>query len=135
MAYYAIDPKTGELKHWKYIYKKKVNGKWRYYYKDDLKKDDEDSIDPDDYDFITKDGKSYYRKKGTKGKFVTSNGDTYERKKSNELFDRSVKTTRAANLSSRTTHTVEYKGKISQTLDKAKKEIDKGRRWFESLFD
>lgn len=26
---------TNELKHWKYLKKKKVNGKWRYYYSDD----------------------------------------------------------------------------------------------------
>lgn len=34
MSYYAIDSKTGELKHWKYIKKKRVNGKWRYWYED-----------------------------------------------------------------------------------------------------
>ena len=27
--------KDGELYHWKYIKREKVNGKWRYYYKDD----------------------------------------------------------------------------------------------------
>lgn len=41
--YVAIIKRTGssdELQHWKYISKKKVNGKWRYYYDVDKLKDD-----------------------------------------------------------------------------------------------
>ena len=36
---YAVPSKSNELKHWKYVKREKVNGKWRYYYDDsELKK-------------------------------------------------------------------------------------------------
>lgn len=34
----AIHPSSSDIKHWKYIKREKVNGKWRYYYAEDTLK-------------------------------------------------------------------------------------------------
>lgn len=99
------------------------------------KEKDKKLIDPDEYDIMQVGDTAYARKKGTKGPFTSSKGDTYEVKKSNDLFDSTLKTQVGANLSSRTTHTVKYEGKITQGREKLKKQIEKGRKWFEDLFE
>lgn len=72
-----------------------------------------------------KDGKAYFSQPD--GKWKTADGDTYEYKDTDDLFSRKTKTTVGANLDSQTTHTVEYRGRIEQA-------IDKGKKWLKKLF-
>ena len=120
--YYAV-VRTGsndELQHWKYIKKKKVNGKWRYYY-------DKSQLDKFKYGDketkVTRKGESY-----TTYGTLTKTTKTY--KKSKSLFDKkSIKEERPHNPKRSLGRTwsvvnkkVEYKqGKLSRLQAKAEK--------------
>lgn len=144
MAYYAVDPRTGELKHWKYLFKKKINGKWRYYYADDFD-DDPTDTEGQAYEKVSGDPNSKY---GTYVHDSKKQKYTVTVKKGKGLL--SSKTTVADNARQggrrRVATQVREIGKIEQgvdsarkftkkTLKSARKQIDKGRRWVEGLFD
>lgn len=114
--YYAV-VRTGsndELKHWKYIKKKKVNGKWRYFY-------DQGEVDK----YKNQQKQQYTTKDGT---FVTK-----QYKDSNKLMSlkTSLKTSGSYYTSNGTTggfsnHEVTYeRGKIDRTIDKARAKGEK----------
>lgn len=129
---------SDELKHWKYIKKKKVNGKWRYYYDDsELSKFDRGAT-------VTTEKINKYGTKVTK---------TTKYEQTDDLFDKGNQSTRVTgNLGSSSfdnTETIKYQGKLSRsiakgekyiydkflsgknkskTLSKAKKSINKGKK-------
>lgn len=114
--YYAIH-RTGqgdELQHWKYIKKKKINGKWRYFY-------DQGEVDK----YKNQQKQQYTTKDGT---FVTK-----QYKDSNKLMslETNLKTSGSYYTSNGTTgvfsdHKVTYKrGKIDRAIDKARAKGEK----------
>lgn len=130
--YYAVVRRdsSDELQHHKYVHKEKKNGKWVYYYKDDMHKDDMHS--------------ELYKK--TKGKPGSKYG-TYEHggtlgnpkytikvKKGNKLLTRTSTSTdpRTGNATK-----VRKIGKIEQGVDsvkkKAKKSAKKGKKVVDRL--
>ena len=146
MGYYAVtrSGQDDELKHFKYVFKEKKNGKWVYYYRDDMHK---------------KDGiKEVYEK--TKGKPDSKYG-TYEHGsgtirspkytikvvKGKKLVGEELTT---KNLHSGDSYKIRKIGKIEQGYDSAKnkikkigkksvkslnKQIDRGQKWLNGLFD
>lgn len=134
---------SNELQHHKYIYKEKKNGKWVYYYKDDMFDDDG-----------VKEG--YAKTKGKPGsKYGTyehggSHGNpkyTIKVKKGNKLLTRetTVKDPYSGNATK-----IRKIGKIEQGVDSVKKkskkigkktvkslnkQIDRGQKWLNGLFD
>lgn len=48
---------TNSLQHWKYVKKKKVNGKWRYYYDDSYLKEAESNYKKAETDYTVSGGK------------------------------------------------------------------------------
>lgn len=69
-----------EIKHWKYVSKKKVNGKWRYYYKDD------------EYENAVRENEAA-KKALDKAAATVKDADRNERTYRNEMFDDSEITT------------------------------------------
>lgn len=142
MGYYAVtrSGQDDELQHFKYIHKEKVNGKWRYYYKGDFDKHDNT--------------KEVYEK--TKGKPGTKYG-LYEHGKGSDKRVVSVyktndflSTSRKADYGSNGQYKYRGVGKIEQGYDSAKKkikkfgkksikslnkQIDRGQKWLNGLFD
>lgn len=145
-----------ELYHWKYISKKRVNGKWRYKYDDDSKGGGKGEDKPL---WAVEDGKTYYKNDGSSeyGKY-TSGNDTLEIKKSNKLFSNKRVIQVSSGNFSRTT-TIKEIGKLERSVNKAKnwvrslfdrkitvngkttvqkgkisKTIDKGKKWIKKLF-
>lgn len=101
-----------ELRHWKYIKKKKINGKWRYYYKNDLGKTDyltEEQEELTNY----KDRKSEFRN----GKVVTYGRRLNTPKEKNKAVGKIMKQ------------------KSKEKINFSKDIIDRGRNYIESLFD
>ena len=67
--YYGRDPRSRSLKHFKYISKKKVNGKWRYYYDTKkLKKDVKNVLGYDEKAAMDKADANYIGAKGDAGR-------------------------------------------------------------------
>lgn len=122
MSYYAIhrSKPNDELKHWKYIKKKKVNGKWRYYY---------DESELDKFDKGAVEVKEGVKKDGTKYT------NTTEYKKSNKLLSKKEKTiiTTNGSIGDR-----KYKNKstdITKTQGKLDRAVAKGEKWvFKTFF-
>lgn len=108
MQFYTT-PKDGELYHWKYIKKERINGKWRYYY------NDEDSL---------------YDKGSTNTSDVTTT-TTY--KNGSGLLDTKTINARVGletKSGSKTTvikyeDVIKERGKISQYIDKGKDMVEK----------
>ena len=141
MSYYATDSKTGELKHWKYIKKKRVNGKWRYWYADDIGGDKEGlayektSGDPDSkygtYIHDGEDGRYEVTVKKGKGLLGSTKTRTLRRKDApgSEISTKTIEIGRIER------GVGSAKKQIKKTISSARKEIDKGMEWFENLFD
>lgn len=104
--------RNDELTHWKYIKKKKVNGKMRYYYKDDLGKTD----------YLTEDQEELTNYKNHKSEFKNGEVVTY----SKQLTTPKEKSKAVEKI---------MKQKENERNKFSKKTVDRGRRFIESLFD
>ena len=135
--------RNDELTHWKYVYKEKKNGKWRYY-KDDMDKDDNQS------EFYVKTKGNPRDKYGTyEHGSGTGRSPEYiikvKRGKSLLTKERTIKDPNSGN-------STKYReiGKIEQGYDAAKKkvkkigqkavkslnkQIDRGQKWLDDRFD
>jgi hypothetical protein len=107
------DEFSDEMYHWKYIKKKKVNGKWRYYY---------DTTELDKFDKEATVTSKTVDEQGTK---ITK---TTEYKKSNNLFDPgerkfSFSTSLYGGGSYESEKITKYQGKLSRAYAKAEKKI------------
>lgn len=119
--YYAVErvAPSDELQHWKYIKKKKINGKWRYYY---------DTSQLDKFNYGDKETSvKRYTKEYTNEADLVKTTKTY--KKSKSLFDKKTTTKEYAGRKSSLGREytvfdkkVEYKqGKLSRLQAKAEK--------------
>lgn len=102
--YYAVVRRSDDdIKHWNYIKREKVNGKWRYYYDDsELRKFDQGASETTTNKY---------------GNRVETNETVY--KQTNDLFDKGDKTTGT----STSTTTTKYQGKLSRASAKAERWI------------
>lgn len=110
--------KTNELKHWKYIKKERVNGRWRYYYDDGGQKGEilNPRANPNSpYG-------TYYMTKS----MIPSNLKKVQVNKSNNLFstEKSIDTNKDG-----------FADTTIRNIGKLERSIDKARNWVESLFD
>lgn len=133
MEYYAID-KNGELRHWKYIKKKKVNGKWRYYYDRDKRNEDlrrklgydarsSAAVDVQEYEWSKKNAEAY-----EKIKTDPTRVKWYDQKKADELNAVVKSKGKQASLSLRRYYNTPL-GKIDKLDDK----IDSARNFIADL--
>lgn len=125
------------IKHWKYVSKQKKNGKWVYYY----------------YEKTAPNAYNVYKKDSGKNEYGTYNHDeigntgyyrkTAEIKKGKKLFTTKTRTYGGRFIKKYdddpgylvpTTHDVIEIGILQQKMDKAKKKIDKGKKWLSKLF-
>lgn len=139
---------SDELKHFKYVHKEKKNGKWVYYYKDDF--DDRDKSDAQIYRKTEGSPNSKY---GTY-KHGGRNGDQYtvKVKKGKGLLNKTTTTDIGANSNRSNRVAVQTReiGKLEQGVDSVKKkakkigkktvkslnkQIDRGQKWLNGLFD
>lgn len=112
---------TDELQHWgnkgsykedhKYISKKMVNGKWVYTYPED-------------------------KKSGSSSQFNTSG---FKQPQFNAKGNSPFKTTATKAIKTATEKAAKRRKKVSKavnsTIKSAKKQIDKGKKWLDNLFD
>lgn len=142
MGYYAVtrSEKNDELRHFKYIRKERRKGKWVYYYKDeDAKGENKDDL------YVKTEGKPE-SKYGTYQN-VKNKNKTVDVKKSNSFFSGR---SRLKSNSSGWEHETREIGKLERQLPKAKKkikkfgkksvkslnkQIDRGQKWLNGLFD
>lgn len=152
--YYAIrsggtDDKNS-LKHWKYIKREKVNGKWRHYYDDsELRKYAKGAVE-----------QNRTEKNNRLGKHVTTNETKYQQ--SDNLFDDERTISSSSSIivdgdiiSYKDSNVTKTQGKISRAVAKGEKKvydllynpvakskrkrdikasIDKAKSWFTNLF-
>lgn len=143
MSYYAVtrSGQDDELKHFKYVHKEKVNGKWRYYYKGDF----------DKHDNIKEVYEKTQGRPGSKYGLYVHSSKSPDKKvvkvyKTNNLLSKS----RKVDLGSEGQYKYRGVGKIEQGYDSAKKkikkfgkksvkslnkQIDRGQKWLNGLFD
>lgn len=114
----VVSKKNNELKHWKYIKKVKVGGKWRYFYDDrELKKFEKGVTDVKKH--------TVYDKNGNATNYETET----EYKRSNKIFDENGPTIRVSGStfisgnSFESTHTTKTQGKLSRAIAKGEKYI------------
>lgn len=141
-GYYAVtrSGQDDELKHFKYLYKEKKNGKWVYYYKGDF--DKKDNVKEGYAKVEGKPGSKY-------GSYVHNSGGrklTVNVMKGNRLLTKS----RTFTFKNGDKVKVEKVGLAKQGYDSAKKkikkfgkksvkslnkQIDRGQKWLNGLFD
>ena len=142
MGYYAVtrSGQDDELQHFKYIYKEKKNGKWVYYYKGDF--DKKDNI-KEGYAKVEGKPNSRY------GTYVHGRGS--EKKTVNVMRGNKLLTnSKTFTMKNGEQVKVEKVGLAKQGYDSAKKkikkfgkksvkslnkQIDRGQKWLNGLFD
>lgn len=128
---------ANELKHWKYVNKKKVNGKWRYWYDDNSREDMMSALKIGGKTVIKVDSKTHqalqdkaydqqYKDYNLATKIAKKNTDTKERLLT--LSDLTRK--KAANRVMKALNKI-GKGKVD---DKLKEASTKVKNWVSNLF-
>lgn len=143
--YYAVEraTPTKDLQHYKYVHKEQKNGKWVYYYKDDMFKDDSikevyqktngnPSSKYGTYEHGGHAGNPKYTIKVTKGKHLFTEEHTMKDPRSGNA----TKTRKIGKIEQGTDYVKKQFKKIGKkSIKSLNRHIDRGQKWLNNLFD